>query len=72
MYKRQEEAIPPAQGIKVLRASFSKITTEYPFFDKLRAVDDPDKPPPIIATSKDFKPLKFLFLSHLILHLLKK
>jgi len=35
------------------------IKTEYPFFDRLRAVEDPDIPPPIITTSKSIKLLEF-------------
>ena len=57
-----EEAIPPAHGLQSWNFSFSIIKTEYPFFDRLRAVEDPDKPPPIITTSNFIKLLEFLSL----------
>ena len=67
-----EDAIPPAHGLKSWFFSFSIIKTEYPFFAKLRAVEDPDKPPPITMTSKHFKLLEFPSLCQIILFLLEQ
>jgi len=67
-----EDAIPPAQGLKSWFFSFSIIKTEYPFFAKFRAVEDPDKPPPIITTSKHFKLLEFPSLFQTIWFLLEQ
>ena len=52
--------------------SFSTTKTEYPFFDKFRAVEDPDNPPPIIMMSNSFKLLEFRSLSQIICFLLKQ
>jgi len=46
--------------------SFSIIKTEYPIFDRLRAVEDPDKPPPIITTANPIKLLVFPSLFQII------
>ena len=55
-----------------IETSFSNIKTEYPFFDKFNAVDEPDNPPPMIMMSNLFKLLKFLSLSQITSFQLKK
>ena len=37
-----------------------------PLVDKFKAVEEPDRPPPIIMMSNPFKLLEFLFLSQII------
>ena len=54
------------EGLISPNLSFSMIKTEYPFFDKFRVVADPDRPPPMIITSKSFKLLVFLSLFQII------